>query len=78
MTALLQVFADARGYREEATRARKLAEKACGRLNSELLEIATLYDHLADGKDDSGMKTAWAYPGAGSSTEHSDRAKWQG
>jgi hypothetical protein len=62
MTALLRVFADARGYREEAMRARKLADKTCGRLNSELLEIATLYDRLADGKDDSGMKTAWAYP----------------
>jgi hypothetical protein len=65
MTTLLRVFADARGYREEAIRARKLAETTYGKLNSELLEIATLYDRFADGKDDSGMKAAWAYPQPG-------------
>jgi len=51
MSALLEVFANARGLREEAARARKLAETADGRLQSELLEIATLYERLADGKD---------------------------
>jgi hypothetical protein len=45
--ALHQVFANARGYREEATRARKLAETACGQLQSKLLEIAALYEVLA-------------------------------
>lgn len=48
---LHQVFADARGHREEATRARKLAETASGQLQGELLEIAALYEVLADGKD---------------------------
>jgi hypothetical protein len=65
MTTLLRVFADARGYWKEAIRARKLAETTYGKLNSELLEIATLYDRFADGKDDSGMKAAWAYPQPG-------------
>jgi hypothetical protein len=53
MSALLQVFADARGYRWEAERARKLAQAAHGHLKNELLEIAALYDCLADGKDGS-------------------------
>jgi hypothetical protein len=51
MSALLQVFADAKGHRGEAVRARKLAEAAHGQLQSELLEIAALYECLADGKD---------------------------
>jgi hypothetical protein len=51
MSALLEVFADAQGLREEAARARNIAETACGTLQSELLEIAALYDHLADGRD---------------------------
>jgi hypothetical protein len=51
MNALLQLFADARGHREEAKRARKVAETATGQLQSELLAIAALYDLLADGKD---------------------------
>jgi hypothetical protein len=51
MNALHQLFADARGYRDEAKRARKFAETASGQLQSELLAIAALYDLLADGKD---------------------------
>jgi hypothetical protein len=50
MTALLQIFADARGHREEARRARKLADVASGQLQNELQEIAALYELLADGK----------------------------
>lgn len=55
MNALLQLFADARGHREEAKRARKVAETASGQLQIELLAIATLYDLLADGKDPTKM-----------------------
>jgi hypothetical protein len=51
MNALLQLFADARGHREEAKRARKVAETASGQLQIELLAIAALYDLLADGKN---------------------------
>jgi hypothetical protein len=51
MNGLHQLFADARGHREEAKRARKVAATASGQLQSELLAIAALYDLLADGKD---------------------------
>jgi hypothetical protein len=51
MSALHQLFADARGHREEAKRARQVAATASGHLQSELLAIAALYDLLADGKD---------------------------
>jgi hypothetical protein len=62
MNALLQLFADARGHREEAKRARNVAETASGQLQWELLAIAALYDLLADGKnpdeDEPGPATA--------------------
>jgi hypothetical protein len=58
MNALLQVFADSRAHREEAMRARKLAESAHGQLQSELLAIAELYEGLADGKDSDENGTA--------------------
>jgi hypothetical protein len=51
MAELIQVFADARALREEAARARKLADTTSGRLQGELHQIAALYDGLADGKD---------------------------
>jgi hypothetical protein len=50
MDTLTKVFAEARGYRDDAKRARRLAERAHGKLQNELLDIAALYDRLADGK----------------------------
>ena len=47
----VRIFADARGFREEANRARKLARKTSGRLQSELYQIAVLYEKIADGND---------------------------
>jgi hypothetical protein len=64
MDALHQIFADARGYRKEAVRARKLAETARGQLQGELLDIATLYEVLADGKDPDEVRTRFAYQAA--------------
>jgi hypothetical protein len=58
MDALLTVFANARGYRHEADRARALAGAASGHLRHELQEIATLYDRLADGKADRAASTS--------------------
>jgi len=59
MNGLLRVFSDARGHREDAERARKLAETASGQLQSELLELAAQYDLLADGidPDEDGRRT---------------------
>lgn len=51
MVELVRVFAEARAFREEAERARRLAATTSGRLQGELHQIATLYDKLADGKD---------------------------
>jgi hypothetical protein len=48
---LMQIFAEARAFRDEAARARKLAGTTSGRLQGELHQIAALYDRLADGKD---------------------------
>jgi hypothetical protein len=45
------VFAEARGFREEANRARALARTTSGRLQGELHQIAALYERIADGKD---------------------------
>lgn len=50
MVELVRVFADARGFREEANRARALASKMSGRLQGELHQIAALYEQIADGK----------------------------
>jgi hypothetical protein len=58
MDALLTVFANARGYRHEADRARALAGAASGQLRRELQEIAALYDRLADGKVDPTASTS--------------------
>jgi hypothetical protein len=55
MDRLLTIFADALGHRKEAKRARDLASAATGKLQSELLEIALLYDRLADGHDNSAL-----------------------
>jgi hypothetical protein len=45
------VFAEARGFRAEAERARALAHATSGRLQGELHQIAALYERIADGKD---------------------------
>jgi hypothetical protein len=58
MDALLTVFANARGYRHEADRARALAGAASGQLRRELREIAALYDRLADGMTDPTASTS--------------------
>jgi hypothetical protein len=52
MSQLRTIFADAKGHRAEAERARQLARSTEEPLQSELLRIAELYDQLADGKDD--------------------------
>jgi hypothetical protein len=52
MVELVRVLAEARAFREEAERARRLASTTSGRLQGELHQIAALYDKLADGKDD--------------------------
>ena len=45
------VFAEARGFKAEADRARALARTTSGRLQGELHQIAALYERIADGKD---------------------------
>jgi hypothetical protein len=45
------VFAEARGFKSEADRARALARTTSGRLQGELHQIAALYERIADGKD---------------------------
>jgi hypothetical protein len=45
------VFAEARGFKAEANRARALARTTSGRLQGELHQIAALYERIADGKD---------------------------
>jgi hypothetical protein len=52
MVELVRVFAEARAFREEAERARRLASTTSGQLQGELHQIAALYDKLADGKHD--------------------------
>ena len=51
MSDVIQVFAEARGFREEANRARALARTTRGRLRGELDQIAVLYERIADGRD---------------------------
>jgi hypothetical protein len=51
MAELIQVLAAARGFREEATRARQLAGSTSGRLQGELHQIAAMYDKIADNGD---------------------------
>jgi len=55
MDKLLNISADAQGHRQEAKRARELAKVAAGKLQDELLEIAALYDRLADGRNGSEL-----------------------
>jgi len=45
------VFAEARGFKAEADRARALARTTSGHLQGELHQIAALYERIADGKD---------------------------
>jgi hypothetical protein len=45
------VFAEARGFKAEADRARTLARTTSGRLQGELHQIAALYERIADGND---------------------------
>jgi hypothetical protein len=59
MAELVEIFADARGLRAEASRARKLADASSGRLKGELYQLAMLYERIADGKDpDRSMRGA--------------------
>jgi len=51
MADLAKIFADARAFREEAERARRLARTTSGQLQGELRQIAARYERLADGKD---------------------------
>jgi hypothetical protein len=51
MSAATWVFAEARGFKAEADRARALARTTSGRLQGELHQIAALYERIADGKD---------------------------
>ena len=51
MSEPLLVFAEARGFKAEADRARALACTTSGRLQGELHQIAALYERIADGKD---------------------------
>jgi hypothetical protein len=51
MSEALLVFAEARGFKAEADRARALARRTSGRLQGELHQIAALYERIADGKD---------------------------
>ena len=60
MNALHQVFADARGYRDESIRTRKLAETSFGALQGELLEIDALYELLAGGIDPDEGRAVWS------------------
>jgi hypothetical protein len=51
MSGATWVFAEARGFKAEADRARALARTTSGRLQGELHQIAALYERIADGKD---------------------------
>jgi hypothetical protein len=51
MSEPLLIFAEARGFKAEADRARTLARTTSGRLRGELHQIAALYERIADGKD---------------------------
>jgi hypothetical protein len=51
MSGATWVFAEARGFKAEADRARTLARTTSGRLQGELHQIAALYERIADGKD---------------------------
>ena len=64
LTSSHQTIADARGYREEALRARKLADISFGQLRGESLEIAALYEILAVGRDPDQVGSRFAYEAA--------------
>jgi hypothetical protein len=51
MSGATWFFAEARGFKAEADRARALARTTSGRLQGELHQIAALYERIADGKD---------------------------
>jgi hypothetical protein len=51
MSGATWVFAEARGFKAEADRARALARTTSGTLQGELHQIAALYERIADGKD---------------------------
>jgi hypothetical protein len=62
MADLAQVFSEARAFREQAERARKLAGTTSSRLQGELYQSASLYDKLADGKDSESTTRHVAFP----------------
>jgi hypothetical protein len=51
MSGATWVFAEARGFKAEADRARALARTASGHLQGELHRIVPLYERIADCKD---------------------------
>jgi len=62
MAELAKIFWDARAFREEAERARRLASAASGQLQGDLLEIGALYELLAAGKDPEHMSSTPSRP----------------